>query len=109
MSTKIFQQFYSKLVTTLPMNDAIFIAKLYSRDLLPGDLKEHLGSLSTSARKASYFLDHVIQPSVTNGTGGRFDDLLKVMEDSDYQGVKELTKQIRDSLRDEPIGENDNG
>ena len=51
----------------------------------------------------------MIQPSVTNGRGGRFDDLLKVMEDSDYQGVKELTKQIRDSLRDEPIGENDNG
>ena len=76
MSTKVFQKFYSKLVKTLPMNDVIFIAELYSRDLLSNDLKEHIESLSTSARKASYFLDHVIKPSVTSS----FDKLLNVME-----------------------------
>ena len=98
MSTKIFQQFYSKLVKTLPMNDAIFMAELYSRDLLPDDLKEYIESLPTSAKKSSYFLDHVIKPSVTIGDASRFDELLNVMEDSEYQGVKELAKLIKDRI-----------
>ena len=98
MSTKVFQQFYLKLVKTLPMNDVIFMAGLYSRDLLPDDLKEHVESLATSAKKASYFLDHVIKPSITIGDARRFDNLLNVMEDSEYQGVKELAKLIRDSI-----------
>ena len=97
MSTKVFQKFYATLVKTLPMNNAIFMAELYSRDLLPDNLKEHVESLATSAKKASYFLDYVIKPSVTIGDASRFDDLLNVMEDSEYQGVKELAKLIRDS------------
>ena len=104
MSTKIFQQFYPELVQTLPMGDAIFMAILYSRDLLPGNLKEHIESLPTSVDKSSHFLDHVIKPSVNSGDASRFDELLNVMEDSEYQGVKELAKLIRDS-----IGTVDNG
>ena len=43
MSTsEVFKEFYSKLVKTLPMNDALFIAELYSRDLLPDDVIEHV-------------------------------------------------------------------
>lgn len=100
MSTfEAYKQFYSKLVETLPMDDAIFIAKLYSSDLLPDDLKEHVESLTTRAKKAMYFLDHVIKPSVTSGVGSSFDDLLNIMEDSEYQGVKELSEQIRTSVR----------
>ena len=98
MSTKIFQKFYPKLVKTLPMNDAIFMAELYARDFLPDDLKEYIESLPTSAKKSSHFLDHVIKPSVTSGDASRFDELLNVMEDSEYQGVKELAKVIRDSI-----------
>ena len=103
MSFKTFQQFYSKLVKTLPMNDVIFIAELYSRDLFPDDVKEHVESLATSPQKASYFLDHVIKPSVTSGVGRSFDKLLNVMEDGDYEGVsvRELAKLIRDSLGEE--------
>ena len=99
MSTsEVFKEFYFKLVKTLPMNDALFIAKLYSRDLLPDDVKEHVQSLPTRASKAMHFLDHVIKPSVTTGVGSSFDQLLNVMEDSDHQGVKELAKLIRTSL-----------
>lgn len=108
MSTsKVFKEFYSKLVETLPMNDALFIAKLYSHDLLPDDTKEHVQSLPTRADKAMYFLDHVIKPSVTTSVGSSFDQLLNVMEDSEYQGVKELAKLIRTSLRKR--SSNDNG
>ena len=42
----------------------------------------------------------MIKPSVTStsGVASSFDQLLDVMEDSDYQGVRELSKLIRDSL-----------
>ena len=100
MSTsEVFKEFYCKLVETLPMNDALFIAKLYSCDLLPDDIKEYVQSLPTRANKAMYFLDHVIKPSVTTGVGSSFDQLLNVMEDSEHQGVKELAKLIRTNLR----------
>ena len=100
MSTsEVFKEFYCKLVETLPMNDALFIAKLYSCDLLPDDIKEYVQSLPTRVNKVMYFLDHVIKPSVTTGVGSSFDQLLNVMEDSEHQGVKELAKLIRTSLR----------
>ena len=96
MSSKVFQQFYSKLVKTLPMDDAVFTAELFSNDLLPGDLKNQLKLVHrTPADKAVLFLDSVIEPSVTSDGGSSFDKLLHVMEDSEYQHVKELAEKIR--------------
>ena len=95
-STELFQQFYSKLVESLPMDDVKFIAKLYSNGLLPGDLRNKLKLLHrTSADKATLFLDSVIEPSVTSDGGKMFDKLLNVMEDSEYDHVKELARIIR--------------
>ena len=108
MSTKeVFKEFYSKLVKTLPMNDDNFIAELYSHDLLPDGPKEHIESRTTGGQKATYFLDHVIKPSVTSDGGSGFDKLLNVMEESEYQGMKELAEQIRTSIRKR--SNNDNG
>ena len=99
---KVFQQFYSKLVETLPMDDSVFVAKLFSNDL-PGDLKNQLKLVHrTSADKAVFFLDSVIEPSVTSDGGSSFDKLLHVMEDSEYQHVQELAKQIRSSQQEGP-------
>ena len=99
-SSAVLKQFYSKLVETLPMNDAIFIAKLYSCDLLPHDLKERVESLRTEAEKTMYFIDHMIKPSVTSDDGSSFDKLLNVMESCNgYPCVKELANQIRASIR----------
>ena len=82
------------------MDDAVFIAKLFSNDLLPGDLKNQLKLLHrTSADKAVLFLDSVIEPSVTSDGGSSFNKLLNVMEDSEYPHVKELARQIGTSLR----------
>ena len=99
-ANEVFTKFYSQLVKSLPMNDALFRAELFTNSLLPGDHKEHVESLSlpTKAEKASYFLDHVIKPSVTGDDGSSFDKLLNVMEDSDHQGVKELAELIRTSF-----------
>ena len=95
-STELFQQFYGKLVETLPMDDPNFTAKLYSARLLSSYLKEYVESRSPATRteKATRFLDQVIKPSVTS-----FDKLLHVMEDSEYQHVKELSKQIKTKKR----------
>ena len=93
-----FQQNYSRLVKTLPMNDDIFIAELYTNKLLPGDLKEHLESLPTSARKASKFLDAVIKPSIENNNITRLTTLLRVMTNSDDSTVKILAEEILPTL-----------
>ena len=96
MSSKVFQQFYSKLVKTLPMDDPVFTAELFSNDLLPGDLNNQLKLVHrTSAEKAVLFLDSAVKPSVTSDGGSSFDKLLHVMEDSEYQHVKELAEEIR--------------
>ena len=85
------------------MDDAVFVAKLFSNDLLPGDLKNQLKLVCrTSADKAVLFLDSVIEPSVTSDGGSSFDKLLHVMEDSEYQHVQELAKQIRSSQQEGP-------
>ena len=97
---EVFAKFYHQLVTSLPINDALFRAKLFTNGLLPGDDKEHAECLSLPAKSdVPHLLDHVIKPSVTSGVGSSFDKLLNVMEDSDHQGVKELAKLIRTSLR----------
>jgi len=97
-NTAVFKQFYSRLVQTLPMNDAVFIAELFSNNLLPDDLKSQLNSQETPADKATHFLDRVIKPSLTISSTN-FNEFLNVMEDSEYQHIKELAKQIRVSLR----------
>ena len=98
-ANEAFTKIYFQLVTTLPIDDPLFRAKLFTNDLLPGDHKGHVESLATKSDKASRFLDHVIKPSVTSDDGSNFDKLLNVMEDSDHQGVRELAKLIRTSLR----------
>ena len=107
--SEAFQQFYSKLVKTLPMDDAVFTAELFSNDLLPGDLKNQLKLVHrTSADKAVLFLDSIIEPSVTSDGGSSFDKLLHVMEDSEYQHVKELAQEIRSSLMNRSSSNNGN-
>ena len=90
----VFQQFYCKLVDTLPMNDVRFIAKLFSERLLPGNLMSQVKAQKTSADKATLFLDSVIEPSLTSDGGSSFDKLLNIMRDSEYQHVKKLAEQL---------------
>ena len=107
-ANEVFTKFYHELVKALPMNDALFRAKLFTNGLLPDDHERHVGSLSlpTKSGTASYFLDHVIKPSVTSDDGSSFDKLLDVMEDSGHQGVKELARLIRTSSRKRPNSDN---
>ena len=104
MSTsEVFKQFFAKLAKSLPMDDPIFVAELFSHDLLPGDHYDQVESQSTRADKAVYFLNHAIKPAMVTDAGS-FDELLNVMEDSEFCNVKELAQQIRCKLKEEPVG-----
>ena len=98
IATRVFTEYYSNLVETLPMSTT-FVAKLHSCGIISRKLKNKLNLLQgTREDKATVFLDSVIEPSVISGVGSSFDKLLHVIEDSEYQHVKELAKEIRTSL-----------
>ena len=107
-SGEVFQQFYHKLVTTLPMNDVTFTARLFSHKLLPGNLKDQVNSLATASDKAAHFLDCVIKPAVAIDVDRSFNELLNVMEGSEYSNVKELAQQIRSKLKEGSINTDSN-
>ena len=92
---QIIKQFYSKLVTTLPMDDACFRSMLYSEDLLPGNLKDRVQSKPTCADKAEYFLDQNIKNNEAN-----FIKLLEVLEQSKDNNMIKLARQIRHEIDD---------
>ena len=95
---KIYESYFEKLVKCLPMDDALFITKLRVNQLLPGDTQDTLKSLSTRAKKASYFLNHVITPAVDIDNTSGFTKLLSVMEECDYDYVQALSHEINDKL-----------
>ena len=111
MSTlQVFEDNYEALVTSLPMDDVIFIAKMRSKRLLPGDIKAKLKSLPTPATKAAEFLDQVIEPSLKNDDITPLKKLLTVMEDSGNDSLKKLAKTIRSILDSGPSSTgSDNG
>ena len=76
------------------MNDVMFVAKLYSNNLLPGDLKNVIELLSTKAQKADKFLDSVVKPTIDSDDGTRFGILLEVMKDDEDDNVKRLANTI---------------
>ena len=101
MSTsKVFQQFYFKLVRKLPMDDSLFSAQLVTCGLLPGDLKQKIKAKETPADKATCFLDHRISSDVSIGNLTTFNELLNVMEDSDNDSLKVLAEDIKTALKE---------
>ena len=86
---EVFRQFYPKLVAMLPMDDPTFTAKLYNRELLPSNLKASVSARNTPQDKSTYFLDNAIK------IDQNLEVLFAVMDDSGYEGVKELAKWMR--------------
>jgi len=91
------------------MKNDIFIARLYTNKLLPGDLKEDIDSSScTSANKAVKFLDNVIKPTVINKDSTRFNELLTVMKNCDDNAVRKLAETICLTLNQSPNSQTGN-
>jgi len=94
----VFKKYYEKLLVALPMDDVMFRAKLFSHDLLPGDLKQQVESKKTSAEKAMYFLDNKIKSDVTISVSTSFDELLQIMASWESDSLKKLAKEIKTTL-----------
>ena len=95
---KNYVNYIDKLVKCLPMDDILFITKLSTQQLLPGDTEDKIKALSTPANKASYFLNHVIKPALDIDDTSGFRKLLSVMQECDYEHVKKLSSQISDDI-----------
>lgn len=98
MSAKVYKDHYAHLVKMLPMDDPIFIAELYSCDVLADYDKELILSRSTRADRALVFLDNTIQPSVHRNDDEKLHRLLKCMEKHEFMEVKKLAWRIKQEL-----------
>ena len=104
MSTsEVFQKFYKQLVALLPLDDSLFLAELFTYDLLPNDLKGQIEASTTRADKATIFLDHRIRSEIHAGYSTSFTKLLNVMENSGDCSLTSLTREIRGALDGQPI------
>ena len=102
---EIYHKYYPQMVTSLPMQDAIFISQLVK--LLPSDLKGKVASKSTPAEAASCFLDYMIKPAVESGSKESFEILLLIMEKSGNINLRTLSQSIKREIhslpRKEPV------
>ena len=97
-ATELFEHFYRTLVFLLPIKDADFMDELLKHDLLPGDVKFKLESLTVHKQRSSYFLDKVIKPRLAVGNSRCFVSLLTVMKCNKHDNVKDLAKEIEKEL-----------
>ena len=90
----VYQKYIGKLRKSLPMDDSVFLAMLSEHELLPGDTEGKVKKLETQTEKASYFLSHVIKPSLDVDDRVYLDRLLLVMSESGYKHVEEISRKI---------------
>ena len=101
---KVYKNFRVKLIKSLPMNDALFLEELKSQSLLPGDLNEEIQARNTTAKKSAYFLDNVIDRSLSINNFEFLYKLLIVMSDEKYiknDLLKQLSTEIQEELHKE--------
>ena len=97
-ATELLEHYYMAMIYLLPIRDVDFLDKLCKHDLLPGDVKFQLESLTILSEKSSYFLDNVIRPRLAAGNSRCFSGLISVMKRSRYDNVKELAIKIEKEL-----------
>ena len=104
MSTsEVFKKFYVELVTVLPVDDAMFLAKLFSCDLLPGNLMNQIMVKETRPDKAMCFLNGKINCDISIGDFTSFNKLLDVMEESGNNSLRVLAMKIKNALKGELV------
>ena len=94
-----FKKFYPSLQEILPVD--VLTTQFFAKGLLSNAHKEKLDGLSTAKainrEKAKYFLDEVIAPGLKIGYMQQFDEMLKIMTNSDEPPVKFLASEITQS------------
>ena len=91
---ELFDNYHQIFIFSLPMKDNNFIEELFNHDLLSEDIKHKLEELPECKDRTSYFLDNVMKARLAVGDKTCFNNLLTVMNDSKYDHVKDLAKQL---------------
>ena len=87
------KEYQVRLLSSLPMDDAIFVAMLDKNSFFVGNHKATMQSKETKVDKASYFLDYIIERHID----AYFVRLLNVMEV--YGGDEQsLAREIKEKL-----------
>ena len=95
---EVFKKNYTNLVKLLPMKDDVFVAELYTHDLISFSLKETLRSEPVSTTKATLFLDSAIEPTVSINDSTKLDVLLEIMKGYSDKRVRQLGETISSML-----------
>ena len=98
----MFENSRIQLITSLSMDDVIFLALLRQQNLLPGNLNDQVQlAEKTSTQKAVLFLDKVVNASIDIGEFEPLNKLLMVMSDEVYlknDSLKQLANKIKEEL-----------
>ena len=96
---EVYIEFYTKLIMVLPIDDAIFVNRLYASQLIPRVAHEYIAARPTRAGKVEYFLDNYIATAFDDdGSNELFANLVKLMEKSDYMVLNKVAKEIKSKL-----------
>ena len=95
---KAYENHVEDLVKCLPMDDTHFVTSLSSHQLLPGDTRDKIEAQATQAKKASYFLNHVIKTALDIKKTDNFQKLLSIMQDCGYHHVQSLSFEIKSEI-----------
>ena len=98
----MYESFRMQLITSLSMDDVIFLGLLREENLLPGNLNDQVQlAEKTSAQKAALFLDKVVESSIDIGEFEPLNKLLTIMSDDVYltnDSLKQLANKIKEKL-----------
>ena len=93
----VLQKYYTKFIKVLPMDDTTFTATLFTKGLLPGNLKEDI-SVGTRAEKATKFIDSISGDFDIDSTTS-FEALIDLMSKTDFHTLRKLSKDIKSELK----------
>ena len=88
-------------MSSLSMDDVIFLGLLREKNLLPGNLNDEIQAEKTSADKAALFLDKVIDRAIGIGEFEPLNKLLTVMSDEVHLkngSLKQLANEVKQRL-----------
>ena len=105
ITRKVYERFRMQLLTSLPMDDVIFLGLLREQKLFPTNLREQIQARSTKAQKTDLFLDKAIERSLYIDDARPLHNLLTVMSGDNrhnYVHLKRLAIKIKQELGKEP-------
>ena len=92
----IYFDYYTKLITILPMQDATFMARLNFKGILPGDAMALVEAKATSADRATYFLDHYIGNKFHDDDSNQsLSELLDLLEHCEHPAVEKVAREMK--------------